>query len=132
MEIEQRDSTHKLEAGQVWRLDQGYLYIVEMGKRHVHYKMLIHPHQRAALTRMIRLEHLLKYLQQSDAELDSPPKGLGERASANVSELLGPWAQRSCATPHERALALRAEVTRAPACSWGTPCEEPRLEPRAS
>jgi hypothetical protein len=130
MEIEQKDSTHKLEAGQVWRLDQGYLYIVEMGKRHVHYKMLIHPHQRAALTRMIRLEHLLRYLQQSDAELDVSSMGLGDRASTSLSEFLGPWAQRPCATPHERATALRAEVARPPACSWSVQCHEPHAEPR--
>ena len=69
MEVEQQNRLHHLEAGQLWKLEHGYLYIVELGKRLIHYRMLKHPEQRAALTRMIGLEALLNYLRQSEAEL---------------------------------------------------------------
>ena len=69
MEVEQQDRLRHLEAGQLWKLEHGYLYIVELGKRLIHYRMLRHPGQRAALTRMIGIEALLNYLRQSEAEL---------------------------------------------------------------
>ena len=69
MEVDQPNRLHRLEAGQLWKLEHGYLYIVELGKRLIHYRMLQHPDQRAALTRMIGVEALLNYLRQSEAEL---------------------------------------------------------------
>ena len=69
MEVEQQNRLHRLEAGQLWKLEHGYLYIVELGKRLIHYRMLRHPEQRAALTRMIGIEALLNYLRQSEADL---------------------------------------------------------------
>jgi hypothetical protein len=71
MEVEQQNRLHRLEAGQLWKLEHGYLYIVELGKRLIHYRMLQHPEQRAALTRIIGIEALLNYLSQSEAELVS-------------------------------------------------------------
>lgn len=62
-----------MKAGQLWKVEQGYLYIVEMGKRLIHYKMLRQPKQRAVVTRMIGIEALLKYLKQSEAELVNCP-----------------------------------------------------------
>ena len=58
-----------LEPGQLWKMEHGYVYIVEQVKQHIHYKMLRHPDQSAALTRMIGIEALLRYLRQSEAEL---------------------------------------------------------------
>lgn len=69
MEVEQMNRLRRLEAGQLWKLEHGYLYIVEMGKRLIHYRMLRQPDQKAALTRMIGIEALLNYLKQSEAEL---------------------------------------------------------------
>ena len=60
---------HQLEPGQLWKIEHGYLYIVEVGKRLVHYKNLRAPSQRAAVTRMIGIAALLKYLTQSEGEL---------------------------------------------------------------
>jgi len=71
MEVEQQETLHRLEAGQLWKLEHGYVYIVELGKRLIHYRMLRQPGQRAAVTRMIGIEALLNYLRQSEAELVS-------------------------------------------------------------
>ena len=69
MQLQEAKCSHPLEPGQLWRLEHGYLYIVELGKRLIYYRMLRQPDQRAAVTRMIALESLLNYLSQSEAEL---------------------------------------------------------------
>lgn len=71
MRIETKNAPHPLEAGQLWKLEHGYLRIVELGKRLIHYKMLRQPNQRGVMTRMIGIEALLNYLSQSEAELVS-------------------------------------------------------------
>ena len=58
----------ELEAGQLWKIEHGYIYIVELGKRLIRFKMLRYPNQRA-VTRLIGIEALLNYLRQSEAEL---------------------------------------------------------------
>jgi hypothetical protein len=50
-------------------LEHGYVYIVELGKRLIHYKMLRNPNQRAAVIQLISIEALLRFLTQSEAEL---------------------------------------------------------------
>ena len=69
MHTEQTDVVHKLEPGQLWKIEHGYLYIVEVGKRLVHYKNLRQPDQRAAVIRMIGIGALLRYLMQSEGQL---------------------------------------------------------------
>jgi hypothetical protein len=69
METETIERGHKLEPGQLWKLEHGYLYIVEVGKRLVHYKTLRAPTQRATVTRLIAIGALLRYLMQTDGEL---------------------------------------------------------------
>jgi hypothetical protein len=71
MQIEENNRLHGLEAGQLWKVENGYVHIVELGKRLIHYKMLRKPKQKAVVTRMIGLEALLKYLSQSEAQLVS-------------------------------------------------------------
>jgi hypothetical protein len=61
--------TPGLEAGQLWRIESGYVHIVELGQELIRYQIVRQPQQRAAPTRSIGLEALLNYLQQSDAEL---------------------------------------------------------------
>lgn len=58
-----------LQAGQLWKIEHGYIYIVELGKRLIQYKMLRYPNQRAVLTRLIGVEAFLNYLSQSEAQL---------------------------------------------------------------
>ena len=66
---EETNCVENLEPGQLWRLETGYVYIVERGERLVHYKMLKEPNQKAAITRLIGIEPLLKYLAHSEAQL---------------------------------------------------------------
>ena len=58
-----------LKSGQLWKLEHGYLQIVELGHSLIHYKILRHPDQKAALTRMLGLEAFFNYLRHSEAEL---------------------------------------------------------------
>jgi hypothetical protein len=76
MQTEQNNGVRTLEAGQLWQVEQGYVYIVELGKRLIQYKMLRTPGQVAALTRLIGIEALLRYLAQSEAELVSSAAAL--------------------------------------------------------
>ncbi len=69
MQIADTDLRHDLRPGQLWKVEHGYVYIVELGKRLIHYKMLRHPELRTALTQMIRIEALVNYLRQTDAQL---------------------------------------------------------------
>lgn len=68
MQLGESTRLQELEAGQLWKIEHGYIYIVELGKRLIHYKMLRNPNQKA-VTRMIGIEALLNYLSQSEAEL---------------------------------------------------------------
>ena len=58
-----------LQRGQLWKLEYGYVHIVESDNRHVHYRMLRQLHQRPGATRLIDIDALLNYLHQSQAEL---------------------------------------------------------------
>ena len=69
MENNAKEHLQRLAAGQVWKLEHGYLHIVDSGKRHIYYKTLKTPNQQAAITRMIGIEALLNYLRQSEAVL---------------------------------------------------------------
>jgi hypothetical protein len=69
MNAEETTISPRLESGQLWKLEHGYLYIVELGKRLIHYKILRQPDQRAAITRLIRIEALLTFLAQNGAEV---------------------------------------------------------------
>ena len=69
MQTEARNCSRPLEAGQLWRLEHGYVYIVELGKRLIHYKMLRNPNQRTVVTQLIGIEALLRFLNQSEAIL---------------------------------------------------------------
>ena len=69
MEVMDSSRSETLQAGQLWQLEQGYVEVVEVGRRLVHYKTLRQPDQRAAVTRMIGIEALLKYLTHSEGRL---------------------------------------------------------------
>jgi hypothetical protein len=69
MQTEENERLHKIEPGQLWKLEHGYLHIVESGKRLIYYKRLKAPEQRVAITQMISIEALLNYLRQSEAQL---------------------------------------------------------------
>ena len=69
MQLGDTNRLKKLEAGQLWQIEHGYLYVVERGEQLIHFKMLRHPNQRAGETRMIGVEALLHYLQRSEGQL---------------------------------------------------------------
>ena len=71
MQIKEKNRLLRLGAGQLWKLEYSYVYIVEFGRRLIHYKMLRQPNQRAVVTQMIGIEALLNYLRQNEAELVS-------------------------------------------------------------
>jgi len=54
-----------LEKGQLWEVDGGYLEIVDIGGRHVHYKMKRRPDHKSAITRLISLDALAVYLKEA-------------------------------------------------------------------
>lgn len=80
-----------LEKGQLWKLENGYLYIVELGKRLIQYKLLRQPNQKAVLTRMIGVQELLTYLKHAEATLVSQ-----ESALASSLPLTGKAHARAC------------------------------------
>ncbi len=55
--------------GQLWRVDNGYVEIVDLGMRLIHYRLLRHPAQRAAITRLLAKDDLARYLNLARAEL---------------------------------------------------------------
>ena len=69
MEVEQQKRKHPLENGPAWKLEHGYLHIVELGKRLVHYKLLRHVNQHATTIRLIGVVELLMFLKHNEAVL---------------------------------------------------------------
>jgi len=88
MQAEEKDRLHKLEAGQLWRIEHGYVYIVELGKRLIRYKMLRRSNTSGAPTQLIAVEALLNYLGQTEAELVSPdPASRMYRSGVSTTQL---------------------------------------------
>ena len=69
MQLGENRRLQKLESGQLWQIEHGYILVVERGEQLIHFKMLRHPNQRATGTRMIGVGALLHYLQQSEGQL---------------------------------------------------------------
>ena len=69
MQTEPIDRGQGLQPGQLWKIENGYVHIVDVGKRLVHYKTLRQPNQRAAVIRMIGIEALLNYLSHCEGQL---------------------------------------------------------------
>ncbi len=75
MQTADSNRLHELEPGQLWKVEHRYLYIVDLGKRLVWYKMLRHPNARTAITQMMAIESLLNYLRQTEAQSISEAAG---------------------------------------------------------
>ena len=58
-----------LESGQLWKLEHGHLYIVELGSWVIHYKIFRRSDQQTAATNLMTLEALVNFLTQSEAQL---------------------------------------------------------------
>jgi hypothetical protein len=59
----------ELKKGQLWKMQDNYIYIVDSGKRLIHYKMMRHPNQRAVITRLVGIPALSKFLEKNQALL---------------------------------------------------------------
>jgi hypothetical protein len=75
MEEQQRE--HPLKQGQTWKLEHGYLHIVELGKRLVQYKLLKQSNEHTVTTRMIGIVELIIFLRHNEAELMNERNQLG-------------------------------------------------------
>jgi hypothetical protein len=60
-----------LATGQLWQINGAYIYIVELGKRLISYKMMRQPKQRAVRTQMAGIDALEAYLLDKGAKLVS-------------------------------------------------------------
>jgi len=85
MKVQETKCRARLESGQLWKIEHGHLYIVELGNSVIHYKIFRHPDQRTAATSLMRLEALVNFLRQSEAELVMGEQSLdrGHRASTS-------------------------------------------------
>jgi hypothetical protein len=70
MEVQrEQQQQHPLKGGQTWKLEHGYLQIVEMGKRLAHYRIMTQLNQHAAAIRLIGIVELLIFLKHTEATL---------------------------------------------------------------
>ena len=72
MQLQRNKRLAPLQSGQVWKIEDGYLQITELGRHFIHFKMLRQPDQIVESTRMIWLGALVNFLSQNQAELVVP------------------------------------------------------------
>lgn len=58
-----------LAKGQLWKLEDAYIQIMELGKRLIQYRMLKHLGQMGVRTRMTGIPTLEEYLRSNEARL---------------------------------------------------------------
>lgn len=58
-----------LSKGQLWKTDQAYIHIVELGKTLLHYRMTRSLKQRGVITQMSAIETMADYLKSNEARL---------------------------------------------------------------
>jgi hypothetical protein len=73
MKTNRKDGAPPLAKGQLWRTENAYVQIVEMGKRLIHYKMPRALGQRAVRTHTVGIETLAGYLKTHRARLVEEP-----------------------------------------------------------
>jgi len=73
MKTKRKSPTPPLAKGQLWRTENAYVQIVELGKRLIHYKMPRELGQRAVKTHTIGIETLASYLKTHRARLIEEP-----------------------------------------------------------
>jgi hypothetical protein len=69
MNTKRKTAQAPLAKGQLWRTENAYVQIVEMGKRLIHYKMPRELGQRAVKTHTVGIETLASYLRTNRARL---------------------------------------------------------------
>jgi len=71
VKTKKKNTFRPLVKGQLWKMDSSYIYIVELGKRLISYKMMRQQRQRAVRTQMASIDSLTAYLRDNQAELVS-------------------------------------------------------------
>ena len=69
MKMKRKTAPPPLAKGQLWKINDAYIQIVELGKRLIQYKMLRQQGQRAVRTQMTGIEELETYLKANAAQL---------------------------------------------------------------
>jgi hypothetical protein len=69
MKVKRKVLSPALAKGQLWKIDNAYILIVELGKRLIQYKMLRQQGQKAVRTQMAAIDTLKTYLQDNSATL---------------------------------------------------------------
>ncbi len=69
MKKQRKPSPPALAKGQLWKTEEAYILIVELGKTLIQYKMLKQQHQKAVRTQMTAIATLQHYLQSNAARL---------------------------------------------------------------
>ena len=64
-----RNSQQALAKGQLWKMNNAYIQIVELGKMLIHYKMMKQLGQMQARTRMSTIDTMGSYLKSNRARL---------------------------------------------------------------
>ena len=67
--VKKKSFPQRLAKGQLWRLSNAYIQIVELGKRLIHYKMMSQPEETWARTQMSGIETMWVYLKTRHAQL---------------------------------------------------------------
>jgi hypothetical protein len=60
-----------LSKGQLWKTDQAYIHIVELGKTLLHYRMTRSLKQKGVITQMSAIATMVDYLKSNEARLIS-------------------------------------------------------------
>ncbi len=69
MRTTRRKPSLPLAKGQLWKINDAYIQIVEQGKRLIHYKMMKNVGQRGVFTHMSAVGALEEYLKEKEATL---------------------------------------------------------------
>ena len=69
MKLKKKSPTKELKKGQVWKLENGHIQIVELGKRLTHYKLLTSLNQQGAPVRLSGIQAVQDYLAAHGARL---------------------------------------------------------------
>lgn len=73
---EGRSSLEELKAGQLWKTQERFLQVMDVGKTLVHYRILRSPNQKVSATRVANQGEMIEYLKRNKASLfDGNSKG---------------------------------------------------------
>jgi hypothetical protein len=63
-----------LKPGQLWKTNQGYVEIVQLGKTLAHYRRTVKPHQRGAAKLFASMKAVTEMLEEAEGKLMPSPE----------------------------------------------------------